>query len=64
MILRQHYPPDLFPPYTNYAHAVEVAAGAGLLFISGLNGFASDGSTMPADFEGQAELSCHIWNES
>jgi len=38
---------------------VEVAAGARLLFISGLNGFASDGSTMPADFEGQAEL---IWS--
>jgi len=56
--LRQHNPPELFPPYANYAHAVEVAAGSRLLFISGLNGFERDGTTMPADFEAQAEL---IW---
>ena len=58
MTLRQHNPPELFPPYANYAHAVEVAAGSRLLFISGLNGFESDGTTMPADFTAQAEL---IW---
>jgi 2-iminobutanoate/2-iminopropanoate deaminase len=56
--LRQHNPPELFPPYANYAHAVEVAAGSRLLFISGLNGFERDGTTMPEDFESQAEL---IW---
>jgi 2-iminobutanoate/2-iminopropanoate deaminase len=56
--LRQHNPPELFPPYANYAHAVEVSAGSRLLFISGLNGFSTDGETMPADFESQAEL---IW---
>jgi len=39
--------------------AVEVAPGARLLFVSGLNGFEADGVTMPADFEGQAEL---IWS--
>lgn len=57
-MIRQHNPKDVFPPYANYAHAVEVAAGARLLFISGLNGYEVDGQTMPADFEGQAEL---IW---
>lgn len=58
MVLKQHNPVGVFPPYVNYAHAVEVAAGSRLLFISGLNGYESDGKTMPADFEGQAEL---IW---
>lgn len=59
MVLREHNPPEVFPPYSNYAHAVEVAAGARLLFISGLNGFEKDGSTMPAGFEDQVEL---IWS--
>jgi 2-iminobutanoate/2-iminopropanoate deaminase len=59
VIIRQHNPTDLFPPYANYAHAVEVAAEARLLFISGLNGYESDGETMPSDFDGQAEL---IWS--
>lgn len=59
MIIRQHNPPGVFPPYANYAHAVEVAAGARLLFISGLNGYEADGETMPPDFESQAEL---IWS--
>jgi enamine deaminase RidA (YjgF/YER057c/UK114 family) len=58
VIIRGHNPSSVFPPYANYAHAVEVAAGARLLFVSGLNGYESDGSTMPPDFEGQAEL---IW---
>lgn len=59
MTLRQIDPDALFPPYANYAHAVEVAAGSRLLFVSGLNGFESDGESMPDDFDGQAEL---IWN--
>jgi 2-iminobutanoate/2-iminopropanoate deaminase len=53
-----HDPSDLFPPYRGYVHALEVPAGARLLFISGLNGFKQDGSTMPDSFEEQAEL---IW---
>lgn len=59
MTLRHHNPPDVFPPYANYAHAVEVPAGARLLFVSGLNGYESDGQTMPDDFEAQADL---IWS--
>jgi enamine deaminase RidA (YjgF/YER057c/UK114 family) len=58
MTLRRHNPADVFPPYANYAHAVEVPAGSRLLFISGLNGFESDGQTMPDTFEAQAE---QIW---
>jgi enamine deaminase RidA (YjgF/YER057c/UK114 family) len=58
MELRLHSPAGVFPPYTNYAHAVEVSAGSRLLFISGLNGFENDGRTMPDDFDAQAEL---IW---
>lgn len=38
MTTRPHNPSDVFPPYANYAHAVEVAAGARMLFVSGLNG--------------------------
>lgn len=53
-----HQPAELFPPYRGYAHAMEVSAGSRLLFISGLNGFESDGTTMPDDFDAQAEL---IW---
>lgn len=59
MVLQQHNPDSVFPPYSNFAHAVEVAAGARLLFVSGLNGFEVDGATMPSDFEGQVEL---IWS--
>jgi enamine deaminase RidA (YjgF/YER057c/UK114 family) len=53
-----HNPPNLFPPYRGYVHALEVPAGSRLLFISGLNGFEQDGITMPESFEDQAEL---IW---
>jgi enamine deaminase RidA (YjgF/YER057c/UK114 family) len=53
-----HNPAGLFPPYRGYVHAAEVAAGSRLLFISGLNGFESDGTTMPEGFDEQAEL---IW---
>lgn len=59
MVLSKHNPSGVFPPYGNYAHAVEVASDARLLFISGLNGYEPDGKTMPDDFEGQAEL---IWS--
>ncbi len=58
MALTTHNPAGVFPPYRAYSHAVEVAAGSRLLFISGLNGYEPDGRTMPDSFEGQAEL---IW---
>src|SRR5262245_48255010 len=58
MAVTQHNPPDVFPPYAFYAHAVEVPAGARTLYVSGLNGFESDGVTMPPRFEEPAEM---IW---
>ena len=57
MIIRRN-PEGIFPPYRNYAHAVEVPAGARTLFVSGLNGFEADGVTMPHGFKEQAEL---VW---
>jgi 2-iminobutanoate/2-iminopropanoate deaminase len=59
MTLVPHNPPTLFGPYRGYVHAMEVAAGSRLLFISGLNGFDRDGITMPDAFEAQAGL---IWS--
>jgi enamine deaminase RidA (YjgF/YER057c/UK114 family) len=53
-----HNPADVFPPYRAYSHAMEVRGDARILFISGLNGFESDGRTMPESFEEQAEL---VW---
>ena len=54
----QHNPENVFPPYRNYSHAIEVKGDSSLLFISGLNGYFSDGQTMPETFEEQGEL---IW---
>ena len=54
----QHNPPTVFPPYRCYSHAVEVRGDSRLLIVSGLNGYQSDGATMPESFEDQAEL---IW---
>lgn len=51
-------PVDLFPQYRNYSHAVEVTPNSRLLFISGLNGYLSDGKTMPDSFEEQGKI---IW---
>jgi 2-iminobutanoate/2-iminopropanoate deaminase len=53
-----HDPDGVFPPYRCYSHATEVRGDARLLVISGLNGYESDGTTLPESFEGQAEL---IW---
>src|SRR5262245_40003388 len=53
-----HNPPELFPQYRGYVHALEVTGASRLLFISGLNAFERDGTTMPESFEEQAEL---IW---
>lgn len=58
MPITKHNPPELFPPYRNYSHAVEVSSESRLLFISGLNGYLSDGKTMPDSFEEQGEI---IW---
>lgn len=58
MSLTKHNPTALFPQYRNYSHAVEVSGGVRILFISGLNGYLSDGTTMPESFEEQAEI---IW---
>jgi len=58
MTLVPHNPSEVFPPYRGYVHAMEVTGGSRILFISGLNGFERDGTTMPESFEEQAEL---IW---
>ncbi|MBO9201591.1 MULTISPECIES: RidA family protein [Niastella] len=58
MKMQLHNPENLFPPYRNYSHAVQVNGSASLLFISGLNGYLSNGIDMPEGFEEQAEL---IW---
>ena len=58
MPITKHNPKELFPPYRNYSHAVEVSGDSRLLFISGLNGYLSDGKTMPDSFEEQGEI---IW---
>jgi enamine deaminase RidA (YjgF/YER057c/UK114 family) len=58
MSITPHNPPELFPRYSNYNHAVEVRGESRRLFISGLNGYLSDGKTMPVSFDEQAET---IW---
>jgi 2-iminobutanoate/2-iminopropanoate deaminase len=58
MSVIKHNPATLYPPYQSYSHAVEVSSGSRLLIISGLNGYLSDGKTMPETFEEQGEL---IW---
>jgi 2-iminobutanoate/2-iminopropanoate deaminase len=58
MPLIEHNPGDVFPPYKAYSHAIEVRGDSRILFISGLNGYREDGTTMPESFEDQADL---IW---
>jgi 2-iminobutanoate/2-iminopropanoate deaminase len=58
MTNQAHNPSDVYEPYVNYAHAVEVRAGARTLYVSGLNGYEPDGRTMPSSFEEQAAL---VW---
>jgi enamine deaminase RidA (YjgF/YER057c/UK114 family) len=58
MNIQLHNPENLFPPYRNYSHAVQVSGNSSFLFISGLNGYLSNGNDMPDQFEEQAEL---IW---
>ena len=54
----KHNPEKLFPQYSNYSHAIEIASGSRLLIISGLNGYLADGKTMPESFEEQGDI---IW---
>jgi 2-iminobutanoate/2-iminopropanoate deaminase len=54
----KHNPKELFPQYRCYSHAMEVRGDSRVLIISGLNGYLSDGKTMPESFEEQAEI---IW---
>ncbi|MCI0711668.1 MAG: RidA family protein [Chloroflexi bacterium] len=58
MPIIKHNPPGLFPQYQNYSHAIEIGVGSRLLIISGLNGYLSDGKTMPESFEEQGDI---IW---
>ncbi|MEM8808073.1 MAG: RidA family protein [Cyanobacteria bacterium P01_G01_bin.38] len=58
MPITKHNPTGLFPQYRNYSHAVEVSGESRILFISGLNGYLTDGTTMPDSFEEQGEI---IW---
>ena len=50
----RHDPPSVAPPEGGYAHGLELATGARLLFVSGQIPTRPDG-TVPDDFEGQ----CH-----
>lgn len=52
---RAIYPETIHPPLGAYAHAVEVAEGAKVMFIAGQVGIDKDGN-VPADFAAQAEL--------
>jgi len=47
-------PPSIRPPFARYSHAIEVAAGARLVFVSGQLGVNADDS-VPPTVEGQAE---------
>jgi 2-iminobutanoate/2-iminopropanoate deaminase len=58
MFVIKHNPDELFPPYRNYSHAVEIKGDSTLLIISGLNGYLKDGQTMPMSFEEQGDI---IW---
>jgi 2-iminobutanoate/2-iminopropanoate deaminase len=58
MTRRRHDPSSVPPAVGNYAHGLELSAGARLLFISGQVPVRPDG-TVPADFEAQ----CHaVWD--
>jgi enamine deaminase RidA (YjgF/YER057c/UK114 family) len=53
-MLRPLAPPSIRPPFARYSHAIEVAAGARLVFVSGQLGVNPD-DTVPPTVEGQAE---------
>jgi enamine deaminase RidA (YjgF/YER057c/UK114 family) len=53
--MRSLTPPTVRPPFANYCHAVEVPAGARLLFASGQLGVTAD-DVIPDDAGAQADL--------
>ncbi len=53
--MHRHTPESIHPPLARYAHAVEVAAPARFLFISGQLALARDGF-VPDGVEAQADL--------
>jgi enamine deaminase RidA (YjgF/YER057c/UK114 family) len=54
-MLKPHTPPALHPPFAKYSHAMEVPAGARMLFASGQLGISRE-KVVPEDAAGQAEL--------
>ena len=54
----KHNPEKVYPQYQSYSHAIEVSSNSRLLIISGLNGYLSDGKSIPETFEEQGEM---IW---
>jgi enamine deaminase RidA (YjgF/YER057c/UK114 family) len=56
--VKAHNPASVFPPYRNYAHAIEVPPGARTLYVSGLNGYDQTGTVLPVDFAGQV---ANVW---
>ena len=55
MTFRRLHPATIHPPFANYAHGVEVPAGARLVFCSGQLGISPD-ATVPDDAGEQADL--------
>jgi 2-iminobutanoate/2-iminopropanoate deaminase len=53
--MRRLNPNAIHPPFANYAHGIEVAPGARLVFCSGQLGIGADGA-IPEDVESQARL--------
>ena len=53
--MRRFNPDTIHPPFAKYAHAVEVEAGARIVFCSGQLGIGRDG-VIPDDVEAQARL--------
>jgi len=53
-MLRPLAPQSIRPPFARYSHAIEVAAGSQLVFVSGQLGVSPD-DTVPPTVEGQAE---------
>jgi 2-iminobutanoate/2-iminopropanoate deaminase len=53
--MRRLNPGAIHPPFANYAHGVEVGAGARIVFCSGQLGIDREGA-IPGDVESQARL--------
>lgn len=53
--MRRLNPEAIHPPFANYAHGIEVAAGSRIVFCSGQLGIGRDG-VVPDDVEAQTRL--------